>query len=265
MNMQEKFLIDTKNAMFWDFSSHDITETLKDLKHNFQDAQKNGISDNEIINEYGSPKNVADSLKTEISGQKQKNAIYHSKMTLFILCIIAIFASLFTLPISLSSCLIIMIAAVLIWFFSGCNIMIGICDSSKKDKAVFILMQTCILVLTVLLHIASFKIIPALVKTEQTTFFKNYFTPITYLLITILLIFTLYSLFKTITGNIAMYFIAIQNISLISALLAYIDHLKRADILMVAASSYTFNAYFVCLITMIPFIIYTYIKSKNNY
>lgn len=56
MNIQEKFLIATKNAMFWNFSSHDITETLKDLKHNFQDARKNGSSDNEIINEYGSPK-----------------------------------------------------------------------------------------------------------------------------------------------------------------------------------------------------------------
>ena len=41
MNIQEKFLIATKNAMFWNFSSHDITETLKDLKHNFQDARKN--------------------------------------------------------------------------------------------------------------------------------------------------------------------------------------------------------------------------------
>lgn len=112
MNIQEKFLIATKNAMFWNFSSHDITETLKDLKHNFQDARKNGSSDNEIINEYGSPKNVAESLKDEISGQKQKNAVYRRKMTLLILCIIAIFVSVFTLPVKLSSCTIIVIASV---------------------------------------------------------------------------------------------------------------------------------------------------------
>lgn len=72
MNIQEKFLIGTKNAMFWDFNSRDITETLKDLKHNFQDAYKNGISDKEIINEYGSPKSVANSLRAELSGQKRK-------------------------------------------------------------------------------------------------------------------------------------------------------------------------------------------------
>lgn len=265
MNIQEKFLIATKNAMFWNFSSHDITETLKDLKHNFQDARKNGISDDEMINEYGSPENVAESLKAEISGQKQKNAIYRSKMSLLILCVIAMFVSLFALPVRLSSCAIILVAAVFIWFFSGSNLMIGICDSSTADKTIFSFMQTGILVLVILLHIVSFKIIPTLVKTSQILFFEKYFMPLTYLLIAVLFVFTLYSLFKITTGKTSMFFITMQNISLISSLFAYIEHLKSADTLIIAAKSYTFNAYFICLLTMIPFLIYTYIKSKNTY
>ena len=265
MNIQEKFLIATKNAMFWNFSSHDITETLKDLKHNFQDARKNGSSDNEIINEYGSPKNVAESLKDEISGQKQKNAVYRRKMTLLILCIIAIFVSVFTLPVKLSSCTIILIASVFIWFFSGSNLMIGICDNSTADKTIFAFMQTGILLLVILLHIVSFKIIPTLVNTSQILFFEKYFMPSAYLLIAILFVFTSYSLFKLTIGKTSMFFITMQNVSLISSLFAYIEHLKNADTLIIAAKSYTFNAYFICLLTMIPFLIYTYIKSKNNY
>lgn len=251
--------------MFWDFNSRDITETLKDLKHNFQDAYKNGISDKEIINEYGSPKSVANSLRAELSGQKKKNNIYRGKMTLLILCIAAMLVSLISLPIRISSCTIVLIAAVFIWFFSGSNLMIGICDSSKSDKIVFTIMQTGILLFVGFIHIASFDIIPTLVETSQTAFFRYYFKPITHFLIIVLFIFTLYSLFKIMGGNIAMFFVTMQNISLIGALFAYIDYLQNCDILYYATRHYIFTAYFVCLFTMIPFIIYTYIKSKNNY
>lgn len=63
--MREKYLLDMKRAMFWHFSSSEIRDTLEELHAHFESAHNNGLMDDEIIVEFGSPEMAAKELREE--------------------------------------------------------------------------------------------------------------------------------------------------------------------------------------------------------
>lgn len=260
--VKEKYLIDIKNAMFWHFSSSEIKETLEELNTHFESASYNGLSEEEIISQYGRPETVAKELRDEVNPieRKRKRSVI-VKGILYIVCVFAIYIafSLFSLNIALN--ILVILGSVLIWFLSGNNCVMGVLPKTSEKRHDFVKGQIIVFLFILFLHLCSLVIVPYIIGAGHKTFFEQNIILFTYFIIISLFFITAFSLRKMLHGNLYMFFIIVQNISIISGLFLYISFLKNIE--TTENIRFIFTPYFICLPILFLYYIYSYKRGDR--
>ena len=261
--MKEKYLIDIKNAMFWHFSSSEIKDTLEELDEHFESAHNNGVSDDKIIKEYGKPVMIARELRNDINPiewSRKKSVVLKSIMLLT--CVIFVFISMFLLPLDIASYITVVLGSVFIWFLAGNNCIVKILETTKEKKHAFIKAQAGVITLFLFLQICSLIIIPSLAKTDYAKYIGKNINIFINFIIIVLFFMTIFLLKKMLEGNIHMFLVVIQNISIISGLFLYNDFLKNIETLN--RMKFVFTPYFICLPVLLFYWLYIYKKRERN-
>ncbi len=256
--MKEKYLINIKNAMFWHFTSSEIKDTLEELNAHFDSACSNGLSEREIINEYGTPEIVVKELRNELNPVGKLVIV---KRILYIACTFAMFTifSLFSLNVTLD--ILVILSPVLIWFLSGSNCIIGIFTKTKEKYHAFVKIQIVIFLLLSFLHLCSFIIVPYVINARYNRFLGQNAILFIYFIIVSLLFMTIFYLKKMLQGNLYMFFIIVQNISIIAGLFLYANFLKNLE--TTKNIHFIFTSYFLCLPVLLLYWIYIYRRGDK--
>lgn len=244
--MREKYLIDIKNAMFWHFSSSEIKDTLEELNTHFESARHSGLSEKEVISQYGKPEIVAKELRDEVNPiERKRKRLVIAKGILYTVCVFAIYIvfSIFSLNIAVN--IFAVLSPVLIWFFSGNNCVIGVLSTTREKRRNFIKSQIAVFLFILFLHLFSFIIIPYIIGAGHNTFFgQNIMFFIDLIKVTLCLITIFYSR-KMLQGNLYMFFIVIQNIAIILGLFLYTYFLRNIE--TIENIQFVFTPYFISL------------------
>ena len=83
-----------------------------------------------------------------------------------------------------------------------------------------------------------------------------------YFIIVALLFITVLLFRKMLQGNLYMFFVIVQNISVISGLFMYISFLKNIE--TVENIQFTFTTYFICLPVLFIYWLYIYKNERGN-
>lgn len=263
--MREKYLIDIKNAMFWHFSSSDIKDTIEEINTYFDSAMNNGMTEDEIIEQYGKPYFIAKEMQSEqklIQKNRKKPVIikYVGLTACIILCLLAF--NVFSLE--FASSIFVVLSSVFIWFFTGNDCLIEVLTNTKEKKIIYLKWQFLILFLFLILQLSTLIFVPELIKSGNLyqIFFGNNFKILIYSIVIILLIMTIYFLLKMLQGNIYMFFILMQNICIISGLFLYYIYLKKLETLK--DIKFIFTPYLICLPVLCLYGIFIYKKRRGK-
>lgn len=261
--MKEKYLLDIKNAMFWHFSSSEIKDTLEELNTHFESARHNGLSEEEVINEYGRPKMIAKELRDEIDAiERKRKRLVITKGILFIVCVFGIFVafSLFSLNTALD--IFVIFSTFLIWFLSGNNCVVGILSKTKEKCHDFLKSQVIVFLFVVFLHLCTLVIMPYTISRGYNSFFVQNINIFIYFIMFFLLFITVFFFRKMLQGNLYMFFIIVQNISVISGLFMYVSFLKNVE--TIENIQFIFTTYFICLPVLFIYWLYIYKNERGN-
>lgn len=267
MNQKEKYLIDIKNAMFWHFNSTEIKDTLTELNTHFKSALHNGISAEEVISEYGRPEAVVDELRSRaVQVVEKKNIVEAIKERLFFAYVLGMCVA-FALSLSdifylkdIAVNILIIAGPALIWFLSGNNYMIDVLSMTIQKRRDFIKHQAAVLLLALVLNLCSFFVAPHMLITGHIN--GPMILYCVYFIIAVLCFMTILSLRKMFQGNLYMFFVVIQNISIIVGMFMYIRFLYNVESL--ESTQFAITQYFLCLFALIPYGVYVYRKERNN-
>ncbi len=261
--VKEKYLLDIKNAMFWHFSSSEIKDTLEELNTHFESAFYNGLSEEEIINGYGRPKIVAKELRAEVDLiERKRKRLAITKGILFIVFVFAMFIpfSVFSLDIALD--ILVVFSTFLIWFLSGNNCVAGILLKTKEKSHDYLKSQIVVFLFVIFLHLCSLIIIPYAISRGYNSFFVQNINFLIYFIIVSLLLITIFFFRKMLQGNLYMFFVIIQNISVISGLFMYVRFLKNIE--TIENIQFIFTSYFICLPVLFIYWLYIYKSERGN-
>ena len=261
--MKEKYLLDIKNAMFWHFSSSEIKDTLEELHTHFESAYHNGLSEEEIINDYGKPKMVAKELMNEVDPiERKRRRLVITKGILFIVCVFGMFVAFSLFPLNTALNIFVIFSTFLIWFLSGINCVVGILPKTKEKYHDFIKSQIVVFLFVAFLHLYSVVIMPYTISKGYNSFLVQNINLYIYFIIVALLFITVLFFRKMLQGNLYMFFVIVQNISVISGLFMYISFLKNIE--TVENIQFTFTTYFICLPVLFIYWLYIYKNERGN-
>ncbi len=259
--MKEKYLLDIKNAMFWHFNSSEIKDTLEELNAHFQSARSSGITDTDIIQQYGAPSAFAKELMDGpgTNNIKRKPAFFIKSFFLAAYTIFTLFSFLL-LPLNTASCIFVLCCPFIIWFLAGNTCILPVLENTAGKKQLYVRSQVLTILLFIFLQLSAYFIIPAVANKGHIANFGKPLSYVIYLLIFILLLSALLFLKKMLDGNIYMFYIVIQDISIIASLFLYINFLKNAE--TIENLEYIFTPCLICIPVLLGYWIYT---KKNNY
>ena len=63
--MRDNYVICMKNAMFWHFGTSEIRDVLEDVSLHFESGLRDGLSENDILEQYGEPRDAVSIIKKE--------------------------------------------------------------------------------------------------------------------------------------------------------------------------------------------------------
>ncbi len=260
--MKEKYLLDIKNAMFWHFGSLEIKDTLEELNTHFETSYTDGLSDEEIIDEYGKPGEIVKELRMEIDSiEKKRKMLVIRKLILFIICVFIILAAFYVFPLNIVLNILAIPSSVFIWYLFGNNCVVGILPRTKDKQHDFVKGQIITLIFILLLHLCSIVLIPYIASEGYNTFFLKNIVLFIYFTVVLLSLITFFSLKKMLQGNIDMFIVIIQNISIISGVFLYINFLKNIE--TIEKIQFMFTSYFICLPVVFLYWIYIYKRQKG--
>lgn len=261
--MKEKYLLDIKNAMFWHFSSSEIRDTLEEVDTHFEFEVNNGLSEEEIINGYGRPKIVAKELRAEVDSiERKRKRLAITKGILFIACILAIFVSFSIFSLNTALDILVVFSTFLIWFLSGNNCVVGILPKTKEKCHIFLKSQSVVFLFVLFLHLCSLVIIPYTISRGYNSFFVQNINFLIYFIIVSLSFITVFFFRKMLQGNLYMFFVIVQNISVISGLFMYASFLKNIE--AIENIQFIFTPYFICLPVLFVYWLYIYKNERGN-
>ncbi len=264
MEVREKYLIDVKNAMFWHSDAAEIKIALKELNTQFDSAFHSGIPAEEVIKVYGKPEEVAKKLDGVVRQKDRVTTVKEKLLMAYILGVCVIFALSFSyiFPVQNIALNVLVIAIpALIWFLSGNSYMAGLLSETAENRHDFIKSQAVVLLFALILNLCSFFIMPHMLVTGYMYGSKLLcFIYFLYFAIVLLFVMTVLCLRKMFQGNLYMFFIIAQNISIIIGTLIYIRFLYNIE--SVEHAQFIISQYFICLAALIPY--YIYIKKKKE-
>lgn len=265
MKEKEKYLIDVKNAMLWHFDSTEIKNTLEKIDTHFESALSNSISAEEVINEYGKPEIMVNELRGKIisiAKQEEKKSV--TKKSLIIAYVLGICAALFLsfsyiFSIKKIAVNVLVIASpTLIWFLSGNNYLIGFLSKTAEKRNDFKKSQAIVFLFALILNLCSLFVVPHMLVAGYINGPKLLY--IIYFIIGLLFLMTALYLRKMLQGNLYMFFVVAQNISIILGMFLYISFLYNIESL--EYMQFSFTQYFLCLLVLIPY--WMYIRKKEK-
>lgn len=246
---KEKYLLDVKRAMFWHFSSSEIRETIEEFNSYFESARFSGLSEEEVMKQCGLPEKVAEELigERDLVEKKRRRAVM-AKGLLLAACVASIIICFSVFSFSIATNLFVLLCSIFIWFLAGNNCVVGVLEQTKAKTDAFVRGQLVLFMAVLFLHVCTLGIVPGILRTSSVMLAGNYIICGIYALITVFFFATIFFLKKMICGNIKMFFLAMQGISVICGLFLYIDFLKRIDTVM--GAEFVFMPYLVCLIVL---------------
>lgn len=256
--MKEKYLLAIKNAMFWHFSSSEIKETIEDINAYFESALQNGVSEKEVIKQYGDPKLFVREMRKQpdLIERNRKQAIL-LKIVLLAIAILGVLVSFDTYSTLLPICLFVIFSSMLVWFLAGNSCVIKIITLTEKKKKLFWKSQISIACLFLFLQFNSIIIVPYIAKNSVITPLNSLgpcLRIVIYCCLFLLGIATVIFIKNMLQGNVYMFFCTIQNIAMMYGLILYYDHLKRVDNLN--CIGFIFTPYLLCIPVILAYWVY---------
>lgn len=249
--MKKKYMIKVKRLMFWHFNKADIRETLEDISSYFDSALENGISENEAATQYGKAEDTVNDLVKNNSRSKKIRAKFLLIISMLVLTIF--------LPENFSRVLMPLVTAVFFWFISGNSCLIGIVPYTKSELKRFAAFQILILCLFTAIQACAIFFFPSFL---MDTLDGKSITGIIYITIFVLLATAAISALDMFNGNLYMFFLLIQSISLILDLVWYRKFLFSIETLK--NTKFIFYSYLLSISLMAFWWIGYYKKSKTS-
>lgn len=265
--MKEKYLIDIKNAMFWHFSSREIKDTLEEVNVHFACACHSGLSEEEVINEYGRPSAVAKELRDEVNPiERKRKQLVILKGILCITCVFALYIAFSLCSLNTAFDIFVILSSVLLWFLSGNDCLIGVLPETRERRRDFVKNQIAVFLCVLFFHMCSLVIIPYIIISASPNAFivRNIMLFIYFIIVSLFFITILY-LRNMLHGNVYMFFVIVQNISLIVGLFLYISFLKNIESIdNINFIRFIFEPYFICLPVLVIYWLYIKRSKKNG-
>lgn len=233
--MREKYLLKIKNAMLWRFRPAEIRTTLTDINAYFESALQEGLSEEEIIRQYGKPQTVVQELQKEmeLSERKHPNTM-PAKYVLLAFCALAFLLSWKFCSFQLAANLSVIWTSIFLWFCTGNDCILGILSMTTAQKHYFWIWQGILLLFYLILQSGTFFLQSIVIQKNipYSASLGNGIRISIYIILAVLFLAAIYFLKGMLQGNIYLFFTLIQTIALILGVLSYYyDFLRRLDTL----------------------------------
>lgn len=206
---------------------------------------------------------VAKELMNEIDPvERKRRRLVITKGILFIVCVFGMFVAFSLFPLNTALDIFVIFSTFLIWFLSGINCVVGILPKTKEKYHDFIKSQVVVFLFVAFLHLYSVVIMPYTISKGYNSFLVQNINIYIYFIIVALLFVTVLFFRKMLQGNLYMFFVIVQNISVISGLFMYISFLKNIE--TVENIQFTFTTYFICLPVLFIYWLYIYKNERGN-
>lgn len=230
--MKEKYLLDVGRAMFWHFGAKEIRETLRELSEFFDLAAEDGLSEEQVIMQYGDAKQFAAGLrgKRDPVENKRRRSVAVKIFGLMGL-MLAIWIVAGTFSVSATAAGITILGPAFVWLCSGSNSLLEIVTVTEKKKRIYYKLQTAVVLLYTVFQFFTGWVIPNSITfkivMEHPVLFGRGITILIYCSMAVTVCIIIYAFRAMQRGNIIMFFIIIQGIALVGGLLVYNDFLRR--------------------------------------
>jgi len=252
--MKRKYIIAVKKLMLWHFSNADIRETLEDISLHFDSAAEDGITESRAAAQYGKASDIVNNLINNNLGSRRINT---KSMVITALMAILVVAVLL-LPESFPRFLLPVAVAVFIWYTSGSSCLAGIIQHTKKELKNYTVLQAVLFALSAFAQTGALLFVPGYF---EDTLDGSFIIGIIYILAFILLVTAIFSLWDMLNGNIYMFFIIVQSVSLLYDLVWYYKFLFNID--TIGNISFIFSSYLVSVPLMAVWWFLCY-RRRNN-
>lgn len=235
--MREKYLLKIKNAMLWHFRPAEIRTTLTDINAYFESALQEGLSEEEIIRQYGNPQTVVQELQKEMGIPERKHPnTMPAKWGLLAFCALAFLLSWRFCSFQLAANLSVVWTSIFLWFCTGNDCILGILSMTTAHKHFFWKCQSILFLFYLILQNGAFFFQSIVIQNSipYSASLGNGIRISIYVILAVLILAAIYFLKGMLQGNIYLFFTLIQTISLILGVLSYYyDFLRRFDTLPV--------------------------------
>lgn len=273
--MKERYLLSFKNAMFWHFNCAEIKEMLGEISDYFDSGLQSGLSEEEIIEQYGEPAAAVRKMREEISPvEKRRRRSVAGRCLFLAVCFLAMLISLFgvpvneipinALPVHVASFVFIISSSMLIWILAGNGCMLEVLDMDGERKKSFVRCQVAILLFFLFLVLFFGRILPYCLENyvDNVYLWGPWIDRFLSLFIIILVLATVVFFRKMLWGNLYLFCNIVQNLSLIRGLFLYRNALYRMDDVMIKLSACLFVPYIAGL--FILFVYGCYIQKRGR-
>lgn len=225
--MKQKYMQEVRKKMFWQFSADEIEEVLGDIDIYFEEAAKEEISNEQFVKCYGTPQElVAELVDLQSISCKQKIRQIFLKIAYLVFCVLGIILTAIFCKQEVAVLFNLILCAALLWFISGCRYSFkNNVNNTKKNRGLFL--QILFWTICIAMQLCALFIVPFLLEKVQNVM---EFGPILYLVIyvciLILGVVTIICIKKVLNGNVNMFILVIESISLLYSLYLYSVHIK---------------------------------------
>ncbi len=214
--MRDNYVICMKNAMFWHFGTSEIRDVLEDVSLHFESGLRDGLSENDILEQYGEPRDAVSIIKKEEG--REHRLYWKCILPMAVLVCVLYTASRIRLYDLLNY--VSVICAVFIWFLSGNSCLAGILPVTYQKKKETAICQAAVLFLFCIFQFCAYTLLPQIYRSmqpgsEKMQMLAENIIRAMCVASVLLLAMCIFSAWKMLHGNIYMYFILIQCIALI--------------------------------------------------
>lgn len=239
--------------MFWHFSSSEIRETLEELNMYFETAMQEGKTEQEIISEYGEPKEFVRDLKNQQEYSQNKIVSDIMKKALFLLLFAGMMATCIMRVKYVSTGIFAICSFAFFWMLSGnADTPVAVLPN-KKYKTELKRYQIGIVLFFICLQVVAAFIVPWCANNEIVPLMKlgKYIEAGVMFAVILLIVITFCSCKKMLSGNVYLYGCVIQSIMLLYGLAIYLEHLKQ--LVDTDRIGFLFVPYLLCLPVLVVF------------
>lgn len=256
--MKEKYLLAIKNAMFWHFSSSEIKDVIGDLNMNFESAMQDGASEQEVLEQYGTPGIFVKELVRHPDPVERKRKLsVLIKIALLAVTISGMMVSAVIYPSVISGCLFVISVSAFIWFLAGNNCIIGIIKMTKEKKSFFWRSQAAINLFFLVIQLYAAVVMPYFLERgiAPSVISGQHIRIIIYICLFLLFMAAVFFTGKMLRGNVYMFFGTVQITSIIYGLVSYYAYLENIDD-PASGNVFVFTPYLVCIAVLPVYWVY---------